>query len=68
MNDCNQHEIEATLQLDPDEALLYNVAKLNPMFNEIEDLQQFAKDKIPEKFDLSDAIGRCLLSGHHNVI
>ena len=68
MNDCKQHEIETTLQLDPDEALLYNVAKLNPMFNEIEDLQQFAKDKIPEKFDLSDAIGRCLLSGHHNVI
>ena len=68
MNDCQQHEIEATLQLNPDEALLYNVAKLNPMFNDIDDLQQFAKDKIPEKFDLSDAIGRCLLSGHHNVI
>lgn len=44
MNDYKQHETEATL-LDPDEALLYNVAKLNPMFSDIEDLQQFVKVK-----------------------
>lgn len=44
-NDGKQSDIEDILQLVPDEALLYNVAKLNPMFNDIEDLQQFVKVK-----------------------